>query len=430
MKIKVLDSSAIISDPFCFKNFGSATVCIPITVIEELDKIKSRTGEASVMARRFIKELDSISSGSILGFPGIEIGEGRLVISFNYSKNFDTLCGGSLQFTENDNRILSSCLAIQEGSPHSEVSLVTEDRNLRLKARFLNLSSHGAPVTDCNTVSDVTCIPDVPEGIVRELFESSEGINSSILDINPSPNKCFILKNGTTSALAKCVKDNLVRVRKKDACNIVSRNVEQTFAFDALLDPNVSLVALTGKAGTGKTLLALAASLEQRSRYRQILLARPIAPLGKDIGYLPGDVNEKIKPYMQPLFDNLAVIKHGFKDNSEQQHLFSKLIEQEKLVIEPLAYIRGRSISKVFLIVDEAQNLSPSEIKTIVTRAGENTKVVFTGDTHQVDSCGLDRDSNGLSYLIRKFSGQSLFSHITLTRGERSELATLAAELL
>lgn len=430
MKIKVLDSSAIISNPFCFKIFGSATVCIPITVIEELDKIKSRTGEASVMARRFIKELDNLSLDGLLGFPGIEVGKGRLVISFSTSGNFETSTGGTLKLTENDNKILSTCLALQEGSPNSEVSLVTEDRNLRLKARFLGIASHGVPIIDCDILNDISYLDEVPDGIIRELFESSEGISSSILDIKPSPNKCFILRNGTSSALAKCKDENLIRVRKRDACNIVSKNVEQTFALDALLDPSVALVALTGKAGTGKTLLALAASLEQRSKYRQILLARPIAPLGNDIGYLPGDVNEKIKPYMQPLFDNLSVIKHGFKDNSEQQHLFSKLIEQEKLVIEPLTYIRGRSISKVFLIVDEAQNLTPSEIKAIVTRSGENTKVVFTGDTHQVDSCGLDRDSNGLSYLIRKFSGQPLFSHITLTRGERSELATLAAELL
>ena len=192
----------------------------------------------------------------------------------------------------------------------------------------------------------------------------------------------------------------------------------------------ISLVALTGKAGTGKTLLALATALEQRGLYRQILLARPIVPLGKDLGALPGDIEEKLKPYMQPLFDNLSVIKQGFKDNSEQQHLIGKLIEQEKLVIEPLTYIRGRSISKVFLIVDEAQNLTQREVKTIVTRAGEGTKIVFTGDTQQIDTCGLDQETNGLSYMISKMKGQKLFNHVKLNKTERLELAELAAELL
>jgi PhoH-like ATPase len=212
---------------------------------------------------------------------------------------------------------------------------------------------------------------------------------------------------------------------------ITPRNAEQSFAIHALCNPQVPLVTISGKAGTGKTLLALAAALEQRAQYRQIMLARPIVPLSnKDIGYLPGDIQSKISPYMQPLYDNLAVIRSQFPEQSEMSLLIGRLLDDKKLVIEPLAYIRGRSLVKMYMIVDEAQNLTPHEVKTIITRAGEQTKIIFTGDIHQIDHPYLDSHSNGLSHLIEKMRGQPIYAHINLEKGERSELAMLASELL
>jgi len=209
------------------------------------------------------------------------------------------------------------------------------------------------------------------------------------------------------------------------------RNAEQTFSIDALTRQEIQLVALTGKAGTGKTLLALATAMHQRKSYKQIFLARPIVPLAnRDIGYLPGDVQEKLDPYMQPLHDNLTVIKHQFNQNSNEYQKIEEMLKEEKLLITPLAYIRGRSLSKIFFIVDEAQNLTPHEVKTIITRAGEGTKLVFTGDIEQIDSPYLDTGSNGLTYLTDKMRGQEIFAHVNLVKGERSFLAELASKLL
>jgi PhoH-like ATPase len=223
----------------------------------------------------------------------------------------------------------------------------------------------------------------------------------------------------------------LRRVHKESAYGINPRNAEQTFALDALTNDDLQLVTLSGKAGTGKTLLALAAALQCRRQYRQIFLARPVVPLSnKDIGFLPGDIESKLNPYMQPLYDNLGVIKNQFPENSEKFQKISDLMTQDKLKIAPLAYIRGRSLVKIFFIVDEAQNLTPHEVKTIITRAGAGTKLVFTGDIYQIDHPYLNQESNGLTYLIEKMQGQSLYAHINLVRGERSELAELASNLL
>jgi PhoH-like ATPase len=226
-------------------------------------------------------------------------------------------------------------------------------------------------------------------------------------------------------------KQVLEHVQKRTAMRINPRNAEQVFAMHALLNPDVKLVTLQGVAGTGKTLIALATALEQRAEYKQIYLARPIVPLGnKDIGFLPGDAQEKIGPYMEPLYDNLKFIKNQYSENDQTYRKISQLLENDKLVISPLAYIRGRSLSNIFFIVDEAQNLTPHEVKTIITRAGENTKIVFTGDIYQIDTPYLDSQSNGLSYLIDKIKHHPIFAHVRLEKGERSELANLANDLL
>lgn len=430
MEIKVLDSSAIIHDPDCFKKFGHSLVCIPITVIEELDNIKHKTGEASAAARRFIKSLDGFSTNQLVNsMPGIPIGDSFISIVFCNGDEAKSYGCDTLQFSKADNQILSTCIRLRSLYPIYKISLITEDRNLRLKSRFIGIESCGVPETFTDKSSGIECKEGLPEHLIRELYESSTGINANVACIEPRENKYCILKNGSISALAKCKGTDLVRVIKKDACNISSKNVEQTFALDALFDAEISLVALTGNAGTGKTLITLAAALEQRKYFRKILLSRPIIPLGPDPGCLPGDINEKIRPFMQPFFDNLSVLRHVHKDGCDKQP-FDRLIEDEKLVIEPLAYIRGRSFARVFLIIDEAQNLTPLEIKTIVTRAGEGTKVVFTGDINQIDNPHIDKDSNGLSYLIKRMSGQKIFNHVELIKGERSELARVASELL
>ena len=221
------------------------------------------------------------------------------------------------------------------------------------------------------------------------------------------------------------------RVEKQYVYHIRPRNAEQTFAVDALLNDDIKLISLTGRAGTGKTLLALAAALEQHSKYQRIMLARPIVALSnRDLGYLPGSAQEKVKPYMQPLFDNLMVIKQAAGMKSKAAELIDKMLKEEQLVIEPLAFIRGRSLPNIFFIIDEAQNLTPHEVKTIITRAGEGAKIVFTGDVEQIDTPYLDSYSNGLSYMTEKMRGQQLFAHIHLYKGERSELAELASKLL
>ena len=250
---------------------------------------------------------------------------------------------------------------------------------------------------------------------------------------NPMANENFILRNGQKSVLAAFdpFENKIVRVDKPMAYGIKPRNAEQSFALHMLLDNRIQLVTLSGKAGTGKTLLALAAALEKRSDFRQIFLARPIVPLSnRDLGFLPGDIQSKLDPYMQPLFDNLSVIRHQFKPNDKRSIKINEMLEHDKLLITPLAYIRGRSLQKAFFIVDEAQNLTPHEVKTVITRAGEGTKVIFTGDIYQIDHPYLDKRSNGLTYLISRMKGQEVFAHINLEKGERSELAELASNLL
>ena len=246
-------------------------------------------------------------------------------------------------------------------------------------------------------------------------------------------NSYYILKDRKKSALIyfDADKQTINRVEKTAITGIKPRNAEQAFAIHSLLNDNVSLVSINGVAGTGKTLLALASAISQRRDYKQIFVARPIVPLSnKDIGYLPGDINSKINPYMEPLWDNFKYIQNQYQETSKEFKVLKNMIESEKLIIQPLAYIRGRSFSNIYFIIDEAQNLTPHEIKTIISRAGENTKIVFAGDINQIDTPYLDSQSNGLSYLIDKLKGQKLYSHVTLRKGERSELANLANDLL
>ena len=338
---------------------------------------------------------------------------------------------------KNDHKILNAALSLQNTAPESKVILVSKDINLRLKAKALNIKAEdfetGKIDRDSTLYTGRQVIEDVDSDFINKLYKQGQLEDLNLLEDKVTANGFYILKNGKTSVLSyyNPFDKNLERVEKQYVYGIKPRNAEQTFALHALLNPDIKLVSLQGVAGTGKTLLALASALEQHNLYQQIVLARPIVPLSnKDIGYLPGNAEDKINPYMQPLFDNLKFIKNQFGENEKKYRKIVEMEEDGKLKISALAFIRGRSLSNVIFIVDEAQNLTPHEVKTIITRAGENTKIIFTGDVFQIDTPYLDEQSNGLSYLIDRLKGNELFAHVTLEKGERSELANLANELL
>jgi len=336
-----------------------------------------------------------------------------------------------------DHRILNAALSMMHKYPERKVVLVTKDINLRLKAKSLNITAEDFETGKIKNINALytgkTLIENLHESVIDKIYTNGYCLPGDINLKNPIPNHYFILKNTKTSALAFFNPANglIERVEKRSAFRITPRNAEQVFAMHAILNPAVKLVTLQGIAGTGKTLLALAGALEQKRDFKQIYLARPVVPLSnKDIGYLPGDINSKLNPYMEPLFDNLKMIKHQYDERDKEFKNITDALEKDKLVITPLAYIRGRSLSNIFFIVDEAQNLTPHEVKTIITRAGENTKIIFTGDVYQIDSPYLDSESNGLSVLIDKIKHHPIYAHIQLEKGERSELANLAGELL
>jgi len=336
-----------------------------------------------------------------------------------------------------DHKILNAALLLKEQYPEHRVIMVTKDVNLRLKAKSLNLLAEDFQTGKIQNVEELytgmMLIENLDSKIIVKMYDEGAISPDEIGLEDPISNQYFILRNGKSSALAfyNPITKLIERVEKRTSLRIRPRNAEQVFALHALLNPDVKLVTLQGVAGTGKTLLALAGALEQKRDYKQIFLARPVVPLSnKDIGYLPGDIKSKLNPYMEPLFDNLKFIKNQFNENDREYKSFDTMLEKEKLLISPLAYIRGRSLSNIIFIVDEAQNLTPHEIKTIITRAGENTKIIFTGDVYQIDTPYLDSQSNGLSYLIDKVKNNDIYAHIKLEKGERSELANLANDLL
>lgn len=338
-----------------------------------------------------------------------------------------------------DHQILAVTDWLMTKYPKMKSILVTKDVNLRMKARSVGILCEDYITDKVLNVDIFEKSNEVFEGtdptLIDNIYSSKEGIDISEFPFKDiiHPNECFVLKSDRNSVLARYnpFSHAVCRVNKSKNYGIEPRNAEQSFAFEVLNDPNIKLVALTGKAGTGKTLLALAAALRQMNEYKQILLARPIVALSnKDIGFLPGDANEKVAPYMQPLFDNLNVIKHQFAASSSEVKRLEDMQKSDQLVIEALAFIRGRSLSETYCIIDEAQNLTPHEIKTIITRAGEGTKMVFTGDIQQIDQPYLDSQSNGLVYMIDRMRDQNLFAHVNLVKGERSELSELASNLM
>lgn len=437
-KIFVLDTNVILHDSSCIYHFEQHDLVIPITVIEELDQFKRGNETINIQARMFLRSLDAISTARIFN-GGIPIGPDKGIIRIELERAFHEKLVANFSAHKPDHHILNTAYHLSREHAAGSVILVTKDVNLRMKAKSIGLMAEDYTSDHVKDLSGLyqgkRIEEDVPDALIDQLYQPPFEIEpaSMALEREPVANEFIIMRNGRKSALASYNPSSrkIQRVEKISCYGISARNAEQSFALDALANPEIALVSITGKAGTGKTLLALAAALEKRKSYRQIYIARPTVPLSnKDTGYLPGDIHSKLDPYMQPLYDNLAVIQNQFPQNSPRFGKIRELLDGKKIDIAPLSYIRGRSLVSIFFIVDEAQNLTPHEIKTIITRAGEGTKIVFTGDIYQIDHPYLDAQSNGLSHLIEKMKGQPLYAHVNLEKGERSSLSETAINLL
>ncbi|MBK9323333.1 MAG: PhoH family protein [Bdellovibrionaceae bacterium] len=431
----VVDTNVILFDAQAILRFGEADVHIPISVIEEVDKFKRDQGENGRNARQFSRFVDVLRAKGSLA-QGVQLDNSETVVYIST----DLMLGGmppEFDQIKADNRILNTAMALQKQHPRIKVELITKDINLRIKADVYGIFAKDYEPTDVSQ-------EDMYEGYL-ELDLAPEKIDQFYKDKKFVPEANHKLKANQYVIMKDSSNPNHSAIGRFSAADqgvvplinpadsiwgVHARNVEQAFAMDCLLNDEILFVSLVGKAGTGKTLLALAAGLFKtldEGRFQRLLVSRPIFPMGKDIGYLPGDIEQKLNPWMQPIFDNVEFLMGSDKKASGRAQ---ELINQGMLNIEPLTYIRGRSIPKQYLIVDEAQNLTPHEIKTIVTRAGRGTKVVLTGDVYQIDNPYVDSANSGLTYAVERFKGHPIAAHVTLTKGERSELAELAANIL
>lgn len=437
-KIFVLDTSVILHDLDALRSFAEHDVAIPITVLEEVDRFKKGNDIINYVAREFIRELDRLSKeNNLQQWNPINEADKRkglfkVIMNERGTVDADKVFGEK----KNDHHILNAALKLAEENRDRQVTLVTKDINLRLKARALNLTAEDFETGMVHNIDDLYKGYSTLEVKDKTLIDTlyNEGITPEKLGVaEPIANHYYSIRSNESTALGYYNADTklIEKVIKETAFGIRPRNAEQAFALHAILNPDVKLVTIQGAAGTGKTLLALAGALVQRADFGQIYLARPIVPLSnKDIGFLPGDIKSKINPYMEPLWDNLKFIQSQYKETDKDYQKITEMVEKEKLFITPLAYIRGRSLSNIIFIIDEAQNLTPHEVKTIITRAGENTKIIFTGDIYQIDTPYLDSHGNGLSTLIEKVKGNKMYAHVSLEKGERSELANLASSML
>ena len=442
-KIFVLDTNVILHDFKSIRQFQDNDIVIPTAVLEELDKFKKGMDTLSFNARGFMRELDLLTDGHMFGKNGVPIGKGKGRIKVEPNHPFPENMKDLFHDDIPDHRILSTAIWVRDNNPGRFVALVTKDINLRMKSKAAGMEAQDylTDRVEDSTIEgayrEVQIIEDIPANILQKIaFGQDNSIRwQDVFKKEPSPNQLFKFRwnnsDEVTCARYDSKRGKIVHVRKREAYGIRPRNEEQQFALDACLNPEIQLVSLTGGAGTGKTLLALASALEQAQDYDQIILTRPTVILGnQEIGFLPGDEKSKMAPFLLPLMDNLGVIKSQFRPSSKEALKIDGFLKDEKLLITPLAYLRGRSLGKAFFIIDEAQNLTPHEIKTIITRAGEGTKMVFTGDIFQIDQPYLDQWSNGLTHLGEKMSGQRLFEHVFLRKGERSELSEIASKLL
>ena len=420
------------------KNFDEHDVAIPITVLEELDRFKIGNETKNFEAREVIRFLDKLSGNNGLNkWMKISKGRGRLKVIMDAQSLVKMDAEEIYGNTKNDHKIINAAISLSTEEKNKTIILVTKDINLRIKAKAIGLISEDYETGKVKNLKSFSVglpvIENIDAQIIQTIYQKNVIKEGGILGSEKISNGYYILNNCSNSVLARYngETDAIERVDKKYVFGIKPKNAEQTFGLNALLNEDIKLVALEGVAGTGKTLLALASALEQKNKYDQIILARPIIPLSnREIGFLPGDAESKISPYMQPLWDNLNFIKNQFKANEKKSKVLEQLQESGLLTITALAFIRGRSLINAIFIIDEAQNLTPHEVKTIITRAGEGTKVIFTGDINQIDTPYMDEHSNGLTYLIDRLKGNPLFAHVKLQKGERSELANLANEML
>jgi len=436
-KVYVLDTNVLLHDPQALFHFEENDLVIPMTVIEEVDRFKKDLSEIGRNARHLSRLLDSLRERAKL-VEGVELESGGHLRVALYAEEALKRLPPELRYDHGDNRILAVALELQEQCA-CPVIFVTKDTNLRIKADAIGLAAE-------DYESDKVSIEELYSGATELLVGGAEvdrfyGQGYLDLDQELLANQCLTLvdtHNPSHTALARYHRGlrravPLQRAPKEGVWGINARNREQQFAFDLLLNDEIQLVTLVGKAGTGKTLLAIAAGLlktADEGHYNRLLVSRPIFPLGRDLGFLPGDIKEKLSPWMQPIFDNVELLLGAVEERGKRKRGYKELVDLGILEIEALTYIRGRSIPRQYLIVDEAQNLTPHEIKTIVTRAGEGTKIVLTGDPYQIDNPYVDSASNGLTYVVEKFKAQEIAGHVTLTKGERSNLAELAANLL
>jgi PhoH-like ATPase len=442
-KVFILDTNVLLNDPLSIFKFEENDIVIPISVIEEVDHFKKELSDVGRNAREVSRILDRLRTKGKLS-SGIKLFDdrpdsGQLFVYLGH--NMEML--PELLENTTDNHILAVGLTLQKQfGAERNVIIVTKDSNLRIKADAFGINAEDFEADKIDiSFSEFTGIKnfEVDASIIQTFYKKSE---VKLDDDTLNPNEFVILKDksnpeqfvyGIYEAVEKVVQ--ALEPNSEGIWGIYPRNIEQTFALEALLDDDIKLVTLSGGAGTGKTLLAIAAGLSKctdEDEYHKLLVSRPIFPLGKDIGFLPGDLDEKLNPWMQPIFDNLELLLSGGSAAKHKRFTknYQELINQGMLAIEPLTYIRGRSLPNQFFIVDEAQNLTPHEIKTILTRAGEGTKVVLTGDPFQIDNPYLDVQNNGLTYVVKKFRSEKIAAHVHLRHGERSELATIAANLL
>lgn len=431
----VIDTNVLLFDAQAMMKLGEADIHIPISVIEEIDRFKRDQGENGRNARQFSRFIDVLRAKGSLA-QGVPLDSNTETYVYISTDLLMTGMPTELDAMKADNRILSTALALQKQHPRTTVELITKDINLRIKADV-----YGVVAKDYEPNTGTS--DEMYEGY-QELELTPAQIDQfykekrlEVPNIRLQANQYLVMKDvsnpnhsavGRFSAAEKAIVPLIVPA--DGIWGVHARNVEQSFALDCLLNDEILFVSLIGKAGTGKTLLAIAAGLHKtldEGRFQRLLVSRPIFPMGRDIGYLPGDIEQKLNPWMQPIFDNVEFLMGADKKAAGRAQ---ELINQGMLNIEPLTYIRGRSIPKQYLIVDEAQNLTPHEIKTIVTRAGRGTKVVLTGDVYQIDNPYVDSANSGLTYVVERFKGHPIAAHVTLTKGERSELAELAANIL
>ena len=426
-KTYVLDSNVYLTDAESISSFGNNDILIPLKVLDEIDKHKKRQDSVGAQARSTIRKLDSLRSKGSL-FKGVRIGKGKGIIKI---RGYNPLClPDDLELEDSDNQIIATALSEMEETPNRKIVVVSRDINMRVKCDALQVLTEDYQVEQVVARSDDlysgTTTLLVDEQVIDDFYEGKEVLLDN-KDLYPNQFVMLVSNsNPKKAALTRFVdkQSAIKKVKNTPAWETKPRNKEQQYALNLLMDPSVPVVSLIGKAGSGKTLLALAAGLEQtlgKSIYKKMVVTKPVEPVGKDIGFLPGTLEEKMMPWLAPIQDNLQFLMGDDKMTLDLYH------EKGQIEVEAMTFIRGRSISNAFIVIDEVQNMTQHEIKTVLTRVGEGTKSVLTGDIEQIDNVYIDATNNGLSYVVERLKSEAIAGHVTLMKGERSKVATIAA---